>query len=52
VVYFSVADIEAALAKVAASGGKTLVPRTDIGEFGAFAHFADSEGNRVGLHTM
>lgn len=52
VVYFSVADIDATLAKVAANKGRTLVAKTDIGQFGSFAHFADSEGNRVGLHTM
>lgn len=52
IVYFSVADIAATLAKVTANNGRTPVPRTDIGQFGAFAHFADSEGNRVGLHTM
>ena len=52
VVYFSVADIDATLAKVAANNGRTLVPKTDIGQFGSFAHFADTEGNRVGLHTM
>ena len=51
VVYFPVADIDAALGKVGAAGGKTLVPKTDIGPYGHFAHFEDTEGNRVGLHT-
>ncbi len=46
------ADIEATLAKVAAGGGRTPVPKTDIGQYGFFAIFADTEGNRVGLHTM
>lgn len=51
-VYFSVTDIEATLAKVQENGGKVLVPRTDIGEYGVIAHFEDSEGNRIGLHSM
>ena len=51
-VYFSVADITGTLDKVVANNGKMLVPKTDIGEYGFCAYFADSEGNRIGLHTM
>lgn len=51
-VYFSVADIGGALARVTANKGKVLVPETDIGEYGSVAYFEDSEGNRIGLHTM
>lgn len=40
------------LAKVEGAGGKILVPKTDIGENGFFAYFLDSEGNKVGLHSM
>lgn len=50
-IYFSVPDIEAVLARVAANGGRTLTPKTDIGEYGFYATFEDSEGNRVGLHS-
>lgn len=50
-VYFPVPDIEATLAKIGAAGGKTLIPKTPIGEHGHIAHFEDTEGNRVGLHT-
>lgn len=52
VVYFSVEDIEATLKKASAAGGKTLVPKMAIGEYGFVAHLADSEGNRIGLHSM
>lgn len=52
VVYFSVEGIDSALAKVQANGGKTLVPKMPIGEWGFIAHFKDSEGNRVALHSM
>ncbi|MDF2501121.1 MAG: Glyoxalase-like domain containing protein [Anaerosporomusa subterranea] len=51
-VYFSVTNIAETLDKVIANKGKMLVPKTDIGEYGFFAHFEDSEGNRIGLHTM
>ena len=50
-VYFPVPDIEATLGKIGEAGGKTLVPKTPIGEHGHIAHFEDTEGNRVGLHT-
>lgn len=50
-VYFSVTDIEETLAKVNANGGKTLLPKTGIGEHGFIAHFQDCEGNRVALHS-
>ncbi|MEJ2052126.1 MAG: VOC family protein [Calditrichota bacterium] len=50
-IYFSVADIDAALKKVNKQGGKTLTPRTSIGEYGFYALFEDCEGNRVALHS-
>jgi len=52
VIYFATDDIEAFLARVGAAGGTTLVPKMSIGEFGFVGHFQDSEGNRVGLHSM
>lgn len=51
-VYLQVADIEATLARVEARGGKTLQAKTDLGQYGFIAHFEDSEGNRVALHSM
>jgi predicted enzyme related to lactoylglutathione lyase len=50
--YFAVADINATLAKAQGRGGKTLLPKLDIGEFGFVAHFQDSEGNRVAVHSQ
>jgi predicted enzyme related to lactoylglutathione lyase len=52
VVYFSVPDITETLAKVIESNGKVLVPKTAIGEYGFCGYFADTEGNRIGLHTL
>ena len=51
-VYFSVADIKGTLARIDANGGRTLMPKTGIGEHGFFAHFEDCEGNRVALHAV
>lgn len=50
-VYFSVDDIEGTLVRIEAHGGKVLNPKSSIGEFGFVAHFEDSEGNRVALHS-
>ncbi len=51
-VYFSVDDIEATLGRIAENGGTVLNPKTPIGDFGFVAHFRDSEGNRVALHSV
>jgi predicted enzyme related to lactoylglutathione lyase len=51
-IYFSVPDIEAVLEQIKQKGGKVLLPKTSIGEYGFVAHFEDSEGNRVALHSM
>jgi predicted enzyme related to lactoylglutathione lyase len=46
-------SLNAVLARLPEAGGKLLVPRTELPEgMGAFAHIEDSEGNRVGLHSM
>jgi predicted enzyme related to lactoylglutathione lyase len=46
-------DLAPMLSRVAQAGGSVVVPKTEIGnDFGFFAHFMDSEGNKVGLHSM
>lgn len=45
-------DLSAALARVEPAGGKVVVPKTNIGEHGFIAHFMDTEGNKVALHSM
>ena len=52
VVYFSVDDIEEILRRINANGGKTLMPKKSIGQYGFIAHFEDTEGNRLALHSM
>ena len=44
-------SLSAIVARVEPAGGRLLVAETPIGEQGAIAIFADSEGNRIGLHA-
>lgn len=48
-VYFGTPDIDATLQKVVSAGGKQLLPKTEIGQWGHIGFFLDSEGNRVAL---
>lgn len=46
-------DLENILSKVEAAGGKIMVPKTEISpEYGYMAVFIDTEGNRIGLHSV
>lgn len=45
-------DLNHVLNRVEAAGGQVVMSKTDIGENGFMAYFIDSEGNRVGLHSM
>jgi uncharacterized protein len=46
-------DVQHVLNKVEAAGGKIMVPRTEISpEYGYMAVFIDTEGNRIGLHSV
>lgn len=49
VVTIQVDNITEALKSVGAHGGTTVVPRTEMGQYGAFGYFKDSEGNLMGL---
>lgn len=51
IVYFSCDDVAVEAARIEEAGGKVIIPKTDIGEFGFFAQFIDTEGNRIGLHS-
>ena len=53
VIYFNVGpDLALPLERAVAAGGTVLVPKTAIGPYGFFAHILDSEGNRIGLHSL
>ncbi len=51
-IYFSSKDVQIALDRVAAAGGKVVQPKTlitdDVGYMGVFT---DTEGNRIALHS-
>jgi len=51
VIYLAAPDgLEAVLARIEAAGGEILCPPVVLpGGMGRYAHFRDSEGNRVGL---
>ena len=50
-IYFTEPDIDGALSRVEEAGGEVVVPFTSIGRYGWTAIFADTEGNRIGLHS-
>lgn len=45
-------DLAVVLSRVEKAGGKILLPKTSIGQNGFMAHFEDTEGNKVALHSM
>ena len=46
-------DVQAVLDRVEGAGGKIMVPKTEISpEYGHMAVIIDSEGNRIGLHSV
>ena len=49
-IYFDTENIDEILIKVGKNGGKTLYPKTSIGELGFVAEFEDCEGNKIGIH--
>lgn len=50
-IYIGTDDIDATLAKVEASGGKTVMPKSPIPGVGSMAVFTDPTGNAVGLFS-
>jgi predicted enzyme related to lactoylglutathione lyase len=46
-------DLQNVLDKVTAAGGQIIIPKTEISpEYGFMAVFIDTEGNRIGLHSV
>ena len=54
IVYFNGGtDLQNVVTKIEANGGETVVPKTEIGpEMGYYAMFIDTEGNKLGLHSL
>jgi len=44
-------DLQTALDRIKEAGGKIILPKTSLGQNGFMAHFLDTEGNRMGLHS-
>lgn len=45
-------DLDGALARVKSGGGKVVMERVELpNNIGSIAHFLDTEGNRVALHS-
>jgi uncharacterized protein len=51
-VYFSCADCTVPASRAAAAGGQLLQAKMPIGPYGFIALIVDTEGNRIGLHSM
>lgn len=46
-------DVQTVLDKVVTAGGSIMVPKTEISpEYGFMGVFTDTEGNRIGLHSI
>lgn len=46
-------DLQVILDNVASNNGKVVVPKTQIGpEMGYYGMFLDTEGNKLGVHSM
>jgi len=45
-------DLSGPLGKVEAAGGQVITEKMDIGENGFIGFFIDTEGNKVGIHSM
>lgn len=46
-------DVQHILNRMEAAGGKIMVPKTQISpDYGYMAVFVDTEGNRIGLHSI
>lgn len=45
-------DLSVPLARVENAGGKVILPKTAIGGNGFIALFIDTEGNKLGFHSM
>ncbi len=49
VITIQVEEIDSALKEIEAHGGRVVVKKTAMGDFGFYGYFRDSEGNVMGL---
>jgi hypothetical protein len=45
-------QLDGVLSRVKQAGGEIAFPKTELPGMGAYAHILDTEGNRVGLHSL
>ena len=45
-------DLLVPLSRVEEAGGTVILDKMSIGEFGYIAYFLDTEGNKIGIHSM
>tara|TARA_B110000046_G_C13004470_1_gene403734 strand:+ start:1216 stop:1464 length:249 start_codon:yes stop_codon:yes gene_type:complete len=50
-IYFQSEDVAIQEARIEAAGGKLIVPKISLGEFGFMVQFIDTEGNKIGIHS-
>ncbi len=51
-VYFDTDDCANEESRIEAAGGKVVVPKMGIGEYGFITIAQDTEGNNIGFHSM
>lgn len=44
-----VPDVDLHLKQLESAGGKVIMPKIEIGDFGSYARVADTEGNTIGI---
>lgn len=52
IVYFKSDDANIEAKQIENAGGKIVVPKTALGDYGFMVIFTDTEGNTVGIHSM
>ncbi|MFQ3174660.1 MAG: putative enzyme related to lactoylglutathione lyase [Flavobacterium sp.] len=45
-------SMDKVMSRVNAAGGKIVVPKTSVDKYGNIAFIIDSEGNKVGIHSI
>jgi hypothetical protein len=48
-IVINVASIDDYLTKIEGAGGKVILPKQKVADFGLYAQFSDTEGNVIGL---
>jgi len=49
VIVIDVPSVDEHISKIESAGGKTIMPKMQVGNFGLYARVADTEGNVIGI---